>query len=88
MEFAPDMDVDRDGATDFRDIVFCSRTINGHPTVPTGVTLPDGETAADVEARIVMLRTAGDSGCRSPAVLADARRVADLGFLPGPSRSR
>jgi hypothetical protein len=53
--FAP-LDVDRGGASNFRDVVFLYRRLMGLPTLKPGWALPAGETEATVNARIDNLR--------------------------------
>jgi hypothetical protein len=49
--FAP-LDVDLDGTTNFRDIVFTYRRMNEHPTITDGTKLPEGVTIEEVNDRI------------------------------------
>jgi uncharacterized repeat protein (TIGR02543 family) len=50
--FVPSVDVDTDGQTNFRDVVFIHRRLMGLPTVKPEWTLPVGETEDMVNARI------------------------------------
>ena len=56
------LDVDADGAVNFRDVVFIYRRLMGLTTVRPEWTLPAGETEASVNARIDALRQAGFDG--------------------------
>jgi hypothetical protein len=59
---SPTIDVDNDGLTNFRDVVFIYRRLMGLSTVKSDWTLPTGETEASINGRIDSLCQVGFDG--------------------------